>query len=261
MAAPERTDNSSGLSGRAEHPAGETLDLGDRRPHPAHVLVAGPVEAAHRPVAAEDLGGDDEGRRHLHALAAEHHQVEALVAQVDEVVGALVLGVQAADRLFRVVGHEQVEGLLVEQVLLRLQGVDHLADEVVQVLQAEGGGDQVAEEHLGEPQDVLGHVFVVPEGMVAGEQVVPADLRHDDRQVVLVDVGVVGVDDVLDPLGQAAHDVEVLGVGEAADADGRGEQADVGVQPPAADAVDLQGPVKEAQTLEDADEGHLGDET
>ncbi len=58
------------------------------------------------------------------------------------------------------------------------------------------------------------------EDAVLGEQVVlaAADLGDDDRQIVLVDIGVVGVDDILDPLGEAPEDVEILGVGEALDA-------------------------------------------
>jgi hypothetical protein len=100
----------------------------------------------------------------------------------------------------------------------------------------------------------------VPGTVVFGEQVLLADLRHDDRQVVLVDVGVVGVDDVLHPLGQPAHDIQMLGVGKAADADGGGQQADIGFQAAAGDAVDLQGAGKQAQALEDADKGRLGDE-
>ena len=103
------------------------------------------------------------------------------------------------------------------------------------------------------PEDVFRHILFIPGTGELGKEVVLADLRHDDRQVVLVDIGVIGIDDILDPFGEAAHDVEVLGVGKTPDADGSSQQADVGVQPAAGDAVNLQGPDEEPQTLEDAD--------
>ena len=48
---------------------------------------------------------------------------------------------------------------------------------------------------------------------------------HDDGEIVLVDVGVVGVDDVLHAFRQPPHDVQLLGEGEAADVQGGFEHA------------------------------------
>ena len=117
----------------------------------------------------------------------------------------------------RVVGHQQVEILLAQDLLLVLQGLVDAGDEVVQMLEAEGGGDQIPHEGFGKPQGVAGQIVGFPERAVFGQQVGLADLGDDDGEVVLVDVGVIGVDDVLHPLGEAPEDVEVLGVGEALD--------------------------------------------
>ena len=63
-------------------------------------------------------------------------------------MGAQVLRMQATDRLLRIVGHQQIQGLLIKKILLGLKGTDHLADEIVEMLEAEGGGNQVAKKDL-----------------------------------------------------------------------------------------------------------------
>ena len=47
------------------------------------------------------------------------------------------------------------------------------------------------------------------------QQVFPTDLGNDDGKIVLVNIGVVGIDDILDPLREAPEDIEILGIGEA----------------------------------------------
>lgn len=73
-------------------------------------------------------------------------------------------------------------------------------------------------------------------------------------------IGVIGVNDILNPFGQTAHDIEMLGIGKTLHADRRGQQTGVGVEPATGDAVNLQGAQIEAQALHDAYEGRLGDE-
>ena len=77
-------------------------------------------------------------------------------------MGPQIFRMQAADRLLRIVGHEQIERGLIEDILLRLQCVDHLSDKIVQVLQPEGGGNQIAKENLRDPEHCLRHVLRVP---------------------------------------------------------------------------------------------------
>ncbi len=90
-AAPLRTESSRGLSGSPKTLPGLLLPSRSALPDPRHQLVSGPVEPVdHRP-AAEDLGGDDKARRHRLAVRGQRGQVEALVAQQDQVVGERVV--------------------------------------------------------------------------------------------------------------------------------------------------------------------------
>ena len=69
---------------------------------------------------------------------------------MDEVMGIGIEPVEQGDGLVGIIGHQQIKAVLIEDVLLVLQGLDDPQDEIVQVLQTEGGGDQIAEKGLGQ---------------------------------------------------------------------------------------------------------------
>ena len=103
------------------------------------------------------------------------------------------------------------------------------------------------------------YILFIPEGAELGQEVFLADLGDNCGEIALVDISVIGIDYVLDSLGQAAHDVQVLGVGKPLHTYGGVQKAGIGLQTAAADTVDVQGAQIEAQTFINSDKGGLGD--
>ncbi|EKD38932.1 MAG: hypothetical protein ACD_75C00557G0001 [uncultured bacterium] len=122
---------------------------------------------------------------------------------------------QQGDGPLRIVRHQQVELFLVKQILLVFKGLEDPEDEVVEMLQAKGGGDQLAKKYLGQPLHRRPDLQLLIEAAEFFQNIFFTDLGDDDRQVVLVDISVKGVNDILDPLGHPPEDIEILGIGEA----------------------------------------------
>jgi len=162
--------------GRAEYLAVQTLDLIECGPDPTHEIFPGLGEAEDDIAAAEDLGGDDKGRRHRLAVRYQGGKIIPLVAEVDEIMGERVEPVQQGDGLVGIVGHQQVEPVLVEDGLLVLQGLNDAQDEIVEMLQAEGRGDQVAEKGLRQPLHRGADLALVVQAHEFRQKVLPTDL-------------------------------------------------------------------------------------
>ena len=90
--------------------------------------------------------------------------------------------------------------------------------------------------------DGVAHLRLVPQRLVARQQIVPADLGDDQRQVLLMNIGVVGINNVFYALRQTAENIEVLGVGKTSDFQRADQQGQVGVKFSGGDAIDVQGP-------------------
>ncbi len=167
--------------------------------------------------AAENFRGNDKAGRYRFIFTGKLRQVQSLIAQMDEVAGLRITVMQKTDGKLRVIGHEQIKAFLVQQFFLAFQGLHDPGDEVIQVLEPEGAGNQVPEKEFGQPEDGTANILFIPEIAVLGQQIVLPDLRDDNGQVVLVDICIVCVDHILDSVREAPEDIKILRIGESLD--------------------------------------------
>jgi len=150
--------------------------------------------------------------------------------------------VQKADNVFRIIGHQEIETFLVENFFLAFKDLHDPCDEVIKVLESESTCNEISEKELRQTENGAADIFFIPEVAVLGQEVGCTDLRNNNREIVLVNVGVESVDYIFYPIGQAAENVQVLGIGEPFNAERTGKKFKVCLQPAACDAVDTQSP-------------------
>ena len=132
------------LLGRTEDLAGLLLDSGQSLSDLLHEFLPGLGESENYLTAAEHLGGDDEGRRYLLMFLRQGYQVEPFIAEMDEVVGIGIDLVKQRDRVLGVVGHQQIERSLIQNFPLTFEGLNNPQNEIVQMLEPEGRGNEVS---------------------------------------------------------------------------------------------------------------------
>ncbi len=144
-----------GAPGAAELVSGHLFDLLDARADLPFEMVPGMLIPVDDPLAAEDLGGDDKPRGDAGPLGGQDHQVVSFPPQVDQVVGQGIGVMDEAGDLLGVVGHQQVQVRFAQGLPLLGEDLMDAGQEIIQILEPEGGGDQVPEKSLADLVDEL----------------------------------------------------------------------------------------------------------
>jgi len=164
--------------------------------------------------ATEDLRSKDKGRGDGDPFGSQNGQIVSFTPQMNEVIGQRVRMVDGTTDFFGVIGHQQVEVRLVQGLLLLGESQLNPGEEMIQVLQAKGAGDEVPEKPLADAVDEVARGdFIARE--VLGQKVLPAHLTDQVVEVILVGIYVVDGNNVFDPIGEPPENVQVLREAEA----------------------------------------------
>ena len=178
---------------------------------------------------------------------------------MDKVSGLRIAVLQEADNIFRIIGHQEVKAFLVQYFLLAFQDLHDPGYKIIQVLKSKGACDKVSEKGFRQPENRAASIIFIPEFTIPGQQVGLSDLGNNDGKIVLVDIGVVGINYIFNTVGQSPEDIQVLGIGEPFNAERTGKKPQVCFQSSACDTVNFQSPQIKVQTLYDPDKCCPGD--
>jgi len=235
--------------------AGLPLNLIECGTDTMHELVPGLGKTIDHLPAAEDLSGDDKGRRYRLVVLMQSGQIKTFVTQMNQVIGIRGQSMEKRDRFFRIIGHEQIKHPLIKHFFLDLERADNPGDKIIEMLQAEGGGNQIAEKGFRKTMNRVHPILLIPLGTILGQQVILTDLGDDNGKVILMDIGIKRINNILNPFGKSPEYIKILCIRKTLDFERAAQQQHIGIKAPGGDAVNPQGLHVEFETFDDAVKG------
>ena len=132
-----------------------------------------------------------------------------LAPHVDGIERLRVRMIKVADGPLGIVAQEQVQVLYAQPLALRCQGGKDAGNKVVEILESESPGDEIAKKALGDPLGPFG-CNPSPVSLISLNQFVGHELLDYKFEVFIVNRTVMGLNDLLYRFGKTPEDVHVL---------------------------------------------------